>query len=61
MSINRRLGVPMATADEHDALSIRSKRLTIWRAGLRKALKNSFNRRVRHRPVEIDDADADAN
>jgi hypothetical protein len=55
MSINRRLGVPMATGDEHDALSPRSKKMTNWRAGVRKALKRAFNRRVRRRPVEADE------
>jgi hypothetical protein len=55
MSINRRLGVPMATGDEHDALSPRSKKLTSWRAGVRKALKTAFNRRVRRTPVEVED------
>jgi hypothetical protein len=43
----------MATGDEHDALSPRSKRLTAWRAGVRKALKKAFSRRVRRRPVKI--------
>lgn len=52
MSINRRLGVPMATGDEHDALSPRSKKLFRWPAGVRKTLKRSFNRRVRRVPVE---------
>jgi hypothetical protein len=55
MSINRRLDVPMAIGDEHDALSPRSKKLTNWRAGVRKALKRTFNRRVRRKPVQVEE------
>jgi hypothetical protein len=44
----------MATGDEHDALSPRSKKLFRWRPGARKALKTAFNRRVRRRRVEVE-------
>ncbi|MDB5418572.1 MAG: hypothetical protein JWP50_1991 [Phenylobacterium sp.] len=54
MSINRRLGVPMANAYEQDALSIRPSLLKL-RPGDRKAAKKAFNRRLRRQPVECDD------
>jgi hypothetical protein len=56
MSINRRLGVPMVTGDENDALT-RFKRFVNWRPGVRKALKRAFNRRVRRAPTDDDVAD----
>jgi hypothetical protein len=38
--------IPLKTGDEYDALT-KAKRSHIWRAGDRKAIKRSYNRRVR--------------
>lgn len=57
MSIATRTETPMKTGDEFDALT-RFRRYVRWRPGDRKYAKNVFNRRVRHRPVEVD-ADCD--
>lgn len=59
MSINRRLGVPMVNGYEHDALTP-FKRYVNWPAGARRAMKNSFNRRVRRQPIEMDEERSDA-
>jgi hypothetical protein len=39
--------IPCADGDEHDALSRRAKKLLRWRAGQRKRLKRSYQRRLR--------------
>lgn len=54
MGHEKRTGVPLKTGDEFDALT-RFKRFVSWRPGARKFAKGVFNRRVRHRPVEVTD------
>ena len=55
MGIESKTGVPLK-GPEYDALT-RFKRFLNWRPGARKAAKVTFNRRIRHQPVEIDEAD----
>ena len=52
----KKTGVPLKTADEQDALT-GWRKVTQFRPGERKAAKTSFNRRVRIRPVEIEELD----
>ena len=49
-------GVSLKGADENDALT-GWRKVTRFRPGRRKAAKNAFNRRVRRRPIEIDEED----
>ena len=56
MGHEKKTGVPLKTADEQDALT-GWRKVTQFRPGERKAAKTSFNRRVRRRPVEIEEPD----
>ena len=56
MGHETKMGVPLKGYEEHSALT-GWRKVTRFRPGDRKAAKNSFNRRVRRRPVEIDDPD----
>lgn len=55
MGIEKKTGVPLKGGPEHDALT-RFRKFLNWRPGQRKAAKVSFNRRVRHQLVKVDDA-----
>lgn len=56
MGHEKRTGVPLKTGDENDALT-GWRKLLRFRPGERKAAKNAFNRRVRRRLIEDDEAD----
>ena len=56
MPHERRTGTVLKGGAENDALT-GWRRLLNFRQGERKAAKAQFNRRVRHRPIEIDDVD----
>lgn len=58
MGHETRLGVPLRGPDEQDALT-GWRKVTRFRPGERKSAKSAFNRRVRRRPIEIDQPDAD--
>jgi ribosomal protein S10 len=53
MGIGSRTGVPLK-GPEYDALT-RFRKYVRWRPGERKAAKTSFNRRVRHRQIDLED------
>ena len=56
MGHETRMGVPLKGYDEHSALT-GWRRVDRFRPGDRKAAKNTFNRRVRRQPVEIEEPD----
>lgn len=53
MGLLRRLNVPLE-GPEFDALT-RFRKVISWRPGQRKAAKSTFNRRVRHLPIDRED------
>lgn len=53
---NKAVGEPLKGGDEQDALT-GWRHFLNWRAGERRAAKTSFWRRVRRRPVEMEDDD----
>lgn len=56
MGHETRLGVPLKTYEDQDALT-GWRKCTRFRAGERKAAKNTFNRRVRRQKIEIEEPD----
>lgn len=54
MAISKQTGVGLKGGDERDALT-RFRKFIFFRPGERKAAKTTYNRRVRHRPIEVDD------
>ena len=56
MGHEKRMGVPLKGGDEQSALT-GWRKVDRFRPGERKAAKNAFNRRVRRRPIEIDEPD----
>lgn len=58
MAIIKKAGVPIGGGREPDALT-GWRRFTRFRPGERHAAKNSYNRRVRRRPIKVDDHDED--
>lgn len=58
MATPRQTGVRISGGWEPDALTS-WRRLLRFRPGKRKAAKKSYNRRIRRRPVELDDEDDD--
>ena len=56
MGHEKRMGVPLKGGDEQDALT-GWRKFTQFKPGERKAAKNTFNSRVRRRPIEIEEPD----
>ncbi len=54
MGHQKRPGVSLRRADEHDALT-GWRKVIRFRPGERKAARTACNRRVRRRPIEIED------
>jgi hypothetical protein len=56
MGHEKKTGVSLKGPDENDALTAWRK-VTQFRPGERKAAKTAFNRRVRHRLIEMNEPD----
>ena len=57
MGHEKRMGVPLKGYDEYSALTPNWRKWDRFRPGDRKAAKNAFNRRVRRRPIEMEEED----